>query len=405
MRSLSSFFRRKSSNREYITLAGKSTTQVFALNPKLSDYTYMYQRDEIFNRIVNKLSTDVFNFNLNIVSTKATLVKAAENLFNTFDIMPKFMEAYKTALIYGYSVIHIIEKSKKLSGIVVYSPLDVQQIEVNNDKGSEDYGKIVSYKLSTNFFEGVANLKKDVIKDKETIHICPDMINGDPRGVSLSQKLYDKIQEKKNIDYSLAQALYKNATPLRMLITPPDISEEDFSDAALKFKDINMKTEFVAPQGFDIKSIDTGDLPNPEPFVNYYLQTIAAGSSVPYALLISNQSGLANTRVALQQYMDDLEAIRYNFIKPKLIEFITKLQNDKILPTGSFDLIIERKQSIDAIDQSTMMYNLSRAVSQLVELGVIDINEARDILGFPEAEIEKSPEEKQDEKNEWRSVM
>jgi hypothetical protein len=315
------------------------------------------------------------------------------------------MEAYKTALIYGYSVIHIIEKAKKLNGLVVYSPLDVQQMEVNNDKGSEDYGKIVSYKLSSNFFEGVAVIKKDTLKDKETIHICPDMINGDPRGVSLSQKLYDKIQEKKNIDYSLAQALYKNATPLRMLVTPPDISEDDFSDAAAKFKDINMKTEFVAPQGFDIKSIETGAIPNPEPFVNYYLQTIAAGSSVPYALLISNQSGLSNTRVALQQYMDDLEAIRYNFLKPKLIEFITKLQNDGVLPTGSFDLVIERKQSIDAIDQSTMMYNLSRATSQLVELGIINIDEARRMLGFQDGEIEKTPEEKQAEKSEWRSVV
>ncbi len=377
----------------------KSTTNVYTTNPKLSDYTYIYQRDEIFNRIINKLSADVFNVGIDILSEDENFVAQVRDLFLSNNIIEKFEDAYKLSLIYGYAVLYFQSTKKEFKGITVFSPLDIQQIEVNNDKISADYGKIVSYKLSSYFFEGAANLSKDTIKSTETVHLCPDMINNDPRGIPLSMKLYDKIEEKKNIDYSLAQALYKNSTPLRMLVTPPDISEDEFLDAANKFKDINMKTEFVAPEGFDIKSIDNGELPNPEPYVNYYLQTICAGAGVPYAIVISNMSGLSNTRVALKQYMDDLVAIREKTIKPKLIEFIRKLQDKEILPEKDFDIQMEANESIDAIDNSTITYNMARSVSALFEDGIITIDEARRMLGMEEHEQSSSPKEKKTEKS------
>jgi MFS superfamily sulfate permease-like transporter len=297
--------------------------------------------------------------------------------------MNKLQYAYKISLIYGYAVVYLIVSAGKLKGINVFSPNDIESIEVNNKKGDADYGKIISYKLSPFFFFGSADIKKYDIKESETVHICPDMIDNDPRGVSLTQKLFDKLQEKKNIDYSLAQALYKNATPLRILITPPDITEEDFMDAVNKFKDINMKTEFVAPEGFDIKSVETGEIPNPEPFVNYYLQTIASGAGIPYALLISNQSGLANTRVAFRQYLEDLAATRKTVLHPAIENIIKKLQNMKVIGPGEVDVEISEIDVIDPIDKSTMELNTAKAIDALVQDGVINITEARAMLGLP----------------------
>jgi SPP1 gp7 family putative phage head morphogenesis protein len=148
-----------------------------------------------------------------------------------------------------------------------------------------------------------------------------------------------RFQVKKNMDWSLGEALYQNASPLRELELPEDAEDDEFDEAEKNFTDISARDTFVSPSGYKIHVHDTGKALNPQPTIDYTMDTIGGSARIPRAILLGAQAGaISGSETNIKDYFKGITTIQKNFIDPLLMGFYRQQQKFKILVDGDFEL-------------------------------------------------------------------
>jgi SPP1 gp7 family putative phage head morphogenesis protein len=310
------------------------------------DIEFLLRRDEIANASLNRLAGAVFNKWLTPRAEDKALATAIEDLLNQLKAKTVLKAGYILAKVYGYCVISLgledgetdLSKEpispKGIAYLHALSKKIVREIKVDKDPNSKTYGQILSYKIVVPQNEGTAEI---AVNAKRAIHWINPWIDGNPEGLSMFEPLWDKYLIKRNMDYAVGQTLYRNAKPWPTLEVPGDADEEEVDDAETNFAEINVRSWFIIPPGYKFSLVGTNNALNPEPYLNYMMTTLAAGSIGSKVGMFGTEAGAVtgseiNINEKYAYYADE----QSNFVEPVLIELVKRCQAWGVLPAGRF---------------------------------------------------------------------
>lgn len=310
------------------------------------DIELLIRRDELASATITRWAGGVFNKWLEVRAETPELQQAIKDLFERLRVKEITKAAYVLAKVYGYSVISLgleggdqdlANDPGKPSGIAYLHAISkkiITKMERDLDPTSPTYGEIKTYTLSIP--DGAA--RKDIeVSAKRMIHWKNPWIDDSPEGISMFEPLYDKFLAKRNMDFAVGETLFRNAKPWPTLGVPEDADDDEVDDAEEVFKNINVRSYFIKPPGYQFELVATNNALNPQPYLDYMLTTLAAGAFGSKVAMLGTEAGaLTGSEINMHEKYSIIADEQSNFVEPILHELVLRDQKWGLLPKGRF---------------------------------------------------------------------
>lgn len=310
------------------------------------DIERIAKRDELGNATWVRRSGGIFNKWLEPKADTPELEQEIRDLFERLKVKGVTKAAYILAKVYGYGAITIgLEggdedlsnapgNPKGIAYLHAISKKIVKEMVRDLDPRSPTYGDIKTYILTIPDGEKTIDIEVDAGR---MIHWVNPSIDGDPKGMSIYEPLYDKFLMKKNMDFAVGETLYRNARPWPTLEVPMDADDTEVDDAEATFQNINARSWFIIPPGykFDVKA--TNNALNPQPYLDYMLTTLAAGAFGSKVAMLGTEAGaVTGSEINMHEYYSTIADEQSNFVEPILQELCQRCQDWGLLRDGRF---------------------------------------------------------------------
>jgi hypothetical protein len=299
--------------------AGATWQADFGMALNEADLLFSVRREPVANRIVFQIAHDVFDnwFRIEEISEKpdpnfdreVQKVLSELNAKAVFTQMAVFERLFGWAVIamtyvdYGASLEEPVVLPKAIEELFAYSTLNFTVDSSDEDKDSESsrFGLPIYYKLRRNNIGGL----QARLHYSRVIHSATRLLDHPYKGMSVLEPVYDDLTVLRNIRWGLGQTIFRYGGGF------PDITVKgakkpqlDALENSQQFRALQARTYFLHNDDvtLDFKGV-AGRALNPEPYYLPVLESIAAGSGVPLAILRGAQAGaLTGSEVNEREY-------------------------------------------------------------------------------------------------------
>jgi hypothetical protein len=299
--------------------AGATWQADFGMALNEADLLFSVRREPVANRIVFQIAHDVFDnwFRIEEISEKpdpnfdreVQKVLSELNAKAVFTQMAVFERLFGWAVIamtyvdYGASLEEPVVLPKAIEELFAYSTLNFTVDSSDEDKDSESsrFGLPIYYKLRRNNIGGL----QARLHYSRVIHSATRLLDHPYKGMSVLEPVYDDLTVLRNIRWGLGQTIFRYGGGF------PDVTVKgakkpqlDALENSQQFRALQARTYFLHNDDvtLDFKGV-AGRALNPEPYYLPVLESIAAGSGVPLAILRGAQAGaLTGSEVNEREY-------------------------------------------------------------------------------------------------------
>lgn len=317
----------------------------------LDDIRYLIRRDELAYRTLMRWTGAVFNRWLTYTSDNPERQKKVEEIYANLNVKGVFKRGYMLSKADGYALVALgwieanpdaTKEPQTVSGIDYLHAIPstaITLIHTDLDPLSDSYGEITAYTIKQprgskdQTSEGQPTDK--VFPASRFLHWRNDFIDDDPKGISIFETLYDKFTVKKNMDYAIGEVMMSSAKPFPILTLPDDADDDEMNAADKELDNIDIKSHFIKPTGYELKFEGPTNVLNPKPYTDYMLQTLAAGSLGSKVALLGAEAGaLTGSEVNIGEWYVSVADEQKNVVEPMLHEFNKRLESFGIIPPG-----------------------------------------------------------------------
>jgi SPP1 gp7 family putative phage head morphogenesis protein len=319
------------------------------------DLENAFVRDEVANKLVRKLARDCVGKWFSIDAPES-LKRAIVEQLDAITARASFYRALVLMFAYGRCALMLgtekdasiederVEKAQLLY-LAVMHPRYIKAVNIETDPKKKEYGEVASIGIER--LEGGSPMQRKVPRSRY-IWLANIVAVDDPKGSSILTPIMDQLTIKKNLDWSVGESYFKNASPLHQLELPDDADQDEFDEADEKFKDISARSEFVTPAGYKIYLHGTQNVMSPAPYTQHNLKCISAGLDVPYQLVLGTGAGaVTGAEMNLKDYYQSIAVMQKLIVEPYVRELIDVLQGTGQIPAGPYQLTWNPLEEMD----------------------------------------------------------
>lgn len=409
------------------------------------NYRHMYKRGDVAKVVIEKIPkkcwsyppiiTDSKEINKSPFQTELEKVIKKIKLFSVLYRADKLMRLGRYSVLFlGFNGVNIRQlqtavqpsKNLELMYIAPFSEKVAKIHSLDNDPGSERYGKPLIYEINfetdfnpdyitspssdgitrsvigTNPKEGINSV---LVHHSRIIHHVEDVLENEIEGSPAMESIYNRLDDIQKILGGSAEMFWRNAAPGKVASTKDNatLSSKAQKDLQKQFDEYEHHLRrWLTVEGVDIKSMETY-MNSPRDFMEVQLNIIAIVTGIPKRILMGSERG----ELASSQDQDSFNNLIFercnevcspNFINP----FIDRLIEFQILPNPKNDeyMVVWTKQAaIGAKDKSEIALNRTKAMKEYVSAPGADIllptnTFLRDIMGYDDLQIKEIEEER-----------
>jgi len=353
---------------------GLKVAPLFKREYSREDIETAFARDEVANKLVRKLARDCVGkwFTLN---AKAGLAKVATEVLDALEARRFLYRGLVHMLAHGRCALMLgtdkdldIEAERPEDAKVLYlhamHPRFVTDWKIGDEPKEKNYGEIASITIERQ--EGGSPVQKKVPRSRY-IWMANLVTNDHPEGSSILLPIMDQLTVKKNLDWSVGESYFKNASPLYQLELPLDANDDEFDSAEDEFTDVSARTEFVTPNGYKIYLHGTQNAMSPRPYTEHNLKCISAGLDVPYQLLLGTAAGaVTGAEMNLKDYYQSVAVIQTLLVEPYVRELLNVLQGTGQIPEGPYKIVWNPLEEMSEKERAEIAKLRADALSQAV---------------------------------------
>lgn len=360
-------------------------------NVASKDMIELYERDSVVHRRLDKEHQDIFGDRPTINAESEDLEEEIrKTLYERDGLYYKLDEAAKASDFDGVALVYLNlddradlkERPKNINDIenigVIYSK-DIVSSNVEQDINDPEYNQVVTWDIN----------EYTIHKDR-LIHVVFDQVYRDPYGIPKLLPEFDYHLLRKSILEDGARAFHQNAQGIKLFTPGENANSEDVKWLKNNVKNLRGTGEMTAPAGTSVDH-PAPKISDPTPFIDPIMKQ---GTAMPHQILVGTQAGqVTGSETNLRLYYQEIQNIRQIKLNKWLTEKLTLLQEEGYLPDGDFSLnwgdVLEKADT----DKASIFFKKARAITNLVEIGVIDRKEAREELGYEPSTEDTEAEE------------
>ncbi len=230
--------------------------------------------------------------------------------------------------VFGNSYYQLITNRKK-NKIVKLAPRHPVNMDFQRDNQNhillDNYGEPLGYAFKME--QGEVKFKR-----QEIAHLVFETLGDEFLGVPLLLPMFKTIERLANIEFAMAQALYKHGLPTRDIIvgnSDHSPSIQDIDDAAKEVQNIDRATEFTHPYWMEVKTIEPKWPSNVQNVPEFYLNAIVSASGIPKRFLLGEEK-FAATTMSLQRnlslMLDPLQSRVKSWVEEQIFRPVLDLE-------------------------------------------------------------------------------
>lgn len=234
-------------------------------------------------------------------------------------------------------------------------------------------------------------------------------------GDSVLVQSYDLMKGLTKGNWSIMQALFRNASNLYAVHLPNDATQEEFNKASQQFSNLNAKSELFLPAGpsgmsedsYEINQYTSGDMVEPEPYFNVIFDQICATHEMTKSVLFGTQSGtVSGSETDIKNYFNKVERYRQTRATKWIMDFLDRV---KFLLDGRvtdenvhMDVEIDWEPlfTVSNTERINAMQSLASTMQVAINGFVITPDEARNILAEEWADYDMDFDDLSDEERQ-----
>lgn len=210
---------------------------------------------------------------------------------------------------------------------------------------------------------------------------------GEYEGDSVLIPSYDIMKGISKGNWALAQSVFRNASHMYDVTLPEDADESDFDSTVKETRNINAKSAFVFPHGYEMQQHESGNEFDPAPHFEVLFDQICASHEMTKSVLFGTQSGtVSGSETDIKNYFNKVERFRNRRAETDIIEYVTRVKRMKDSRTSmkyEFDGADIEWGPLFKVDDETrigMFQTQAQALTTLIGNYVVTPDEAREIL-------------------------
>ena len=169
----------------------------------------------------------------------------------------------------------------------------------------------------------------------EVAHLLFEKVGDMLLGTSLILSVFRSIERLTNIDWAIAQALYKHGLPTRSISVGDSNHEpttEDIEKVAEDVKGIDSAAEYTHPYWQQVGTVDPKWPSNVEAIPKYFVQHVVTASGIPHHILLGEERvGTKATAQSLQRalslMLDPLQLRLKSFVEDQIFRHVLDLED------------------------------------------------------------------------------
>ena len=369
-----------------------STSQEF--NIAKEDLRLAYLSHPVVNRAIRFRADMIIARGFSLEFSDETTKEIITEFLNDVKLNSPFHADFKTIIrnasidcdIFGNAFYHLIPNHSGQK-IVKLAPLHPLQMDFQRDSMGnillDDYGEPLGFV----FAPGTERERK--FKREEVAHLVFETIGDELTGISFILPMFRTLEKLTNIEFSIAQALYKHGLPTRDVSVgdpdhPPTV--DDIEKVADQVQNLDAASEYVHPYYLKVSTIQPWFPPNIGNIPEFFLSQIAALSGVPRRFLLGEEKFATSFRWVqrnLAYLIEPLQARIKVWCEEQIFRRVLDLRNCD----GKVELIWKPLLEEEESDYINNILKLARATIDGKPL--LSWEEARDKLKLPK--VPQSP--------------
>ncbi len=323
---------------------GRTKTGLFDQTISISSLRALYERDELLFNSVETLGRDVFAKGFELTAFKRTgeihqgATEQAKRIMAKVNFLGNLRLAFRSRIVHGVAVLLMVYPGNIEEPVERHQLRDMKVIpwenlvdwQIDLRPTSDNYGTVVGVKMDRVIggADGTGETTKQVVMHEgRFIHWpMPTLDGSDPWGLSKLFPLHDILTVKKNIDWSLGEALFQFVAGKLVVIVPGSTPDKVFNQLKLDLQEFDVTTSFLARgEGLEIINMRQGQAGmDPEPYTNYFMALASIGLGVPYPMLFRGLGGGASDLIQ-RNYASNVGDIQRTEIEPVIRHFLNML--------------------------------------------------------------------------------
>jgi hypothetical protein len=326
------------------------TVGVFGQVMKFTDIDNLVRRDAIAYRIWCMRSDDPFNKWNTVESENQLFIEMLSKKLEALKWRAGFNTAWSWGVKYCYGVLLKLYDDETFDSDLSERPPDTAQITrinpicptvVNKFNLEEDISK-----------EDYLMLKSITVmlqSSPKTIHASRFFIvanpapDGDMRGMSVFEPVWDDFTIKKNQDIAISATVVANVRTLPVFWFD-EVDDDEMETIREELEDIRSMDSALTLRGAGPNSkiqeiLGAGSL-NPTPYTEYNLQNISAGTGVPMHVLLDTPAGaLVASNENVKNYLSRVSNDQTKILEPIHVALIEELIMRNQIPNANFSVL------------------------------------------------------------------
>jgi len=299
-----------------------------------------------------------------------------------FDLKAIIRNACIDCDVFG-NAFHQLIPNKSRSKIVALAPLHPLDMDYQRDSSGSILFSQSGEPLGYVFRAG--SPEERTFERHEIAHLIFETIGDELLGIPLLLPMFRTLERLANIEFAIAQALYKHGFPTRDIsVGDPDHppTAEDIQQVADQVKNLDAASEYTHPYYFKVSSIDPKFPQNIQNIPEFFLSQIVAISGIPRRFLLGEEK-FATTLPALQRNLKLMLEPLQARVKVWLEEQIFR----RVLDTAKCDGSVTLTWSpiLEQADPQLVRDTISLATTFSDGKPLISWEEARDRLSLPKS--------------------
>ncbi len=319
----------------------------------------------------------VFARGFSISAKSAHVKKETEEKLNELTFALKGRHWSINADVFGNGFMEIVEDGNDI--------VDLKMVHPKTIDFKRDASKKIEFDTNGRPVKYVQNLggigtKEIPLPIESIMHLGYFFIGDELLSNSLYQSIADSIHRELNIEWSIAESIWRNAWPrldftVGTIDNPP--TEDQITFISNEVEDLNAKNEFVHGPEVSVTVLEPRSPASFDSFSKTFLRAIVSGTGVPEVLLLGNGEGTnkATADVQAREFQAEIENMQISIkheVETKLFKKLAELRGWSEIPKLEWNEMLEEEQAVKTGWVVTLLKN-----------GVITIPESRELMKFP----------------------
>jgi hypothetical protein len=217
-------------------------------------------------------------------------------------------------------------------------------------------------------------------------------------GDSILVQSYDLLKGLTKGNWSVMQALYRNAANMYAVWMPEDADDEDYAAADSSLRNMNAMSEIIFPTpnndaGYDMEQFPSDNQLEPQEYFDVIFDQICAGHEMTKSVLFGTQVGtVSGSEIDIKNYFNKVERYRQGRGSDKILEFLNRTQQmlDGRVQTTDYEveLDIDWKPmfTVSETDRVELFVRLIQGLNTAIGGFLLTPDEARSVIAEDWAE-------------------